>query len=190
MTTALDAIAWSLARGTGLVALVMLTISLAVGIAVRNRVTVPGQPRFVLTHVHRNASLIGVALVAVHLVTLMANSYAGVSLVDTVIPFAMAENTFANGLGTLAVDILLLVSVTGLLRSRMNQRTWKAVHATSYLLWPIALLHGIGAGTDAQEGWYVAVTAACAAVVCGAAMWRLLTPARTARSATARLRAG
>ena len=59
----------------------------------------------------------------------------------------------AIGLGTLAVDLLLLVVVTSLLRERLPHRLWKAVHLTSYLLWPLAFVHGITAGTDLGGGW-------------------------------------
>ena len=60
---------------------------------------------------------------------------------------------FAIGLGTLAVDLLLLVVVTSLLRNHLPLRLWKAVHLTSYLLWPLAFVHGITAGTDLGGGW-------------------------------------
>ena len=68
-------------------------------------------------------------------------------------PFVVGYRPFAIGLGTLAVDLLLLVIVTSLLRNHLPTRLWKAVHLTSYLLWPLAFVHGITAGTDLGGGW-------------------------------------
>ena len=63
--------------------------------------------------------------------------------------------------------------VTSLIRRRIGHRTWQAVHLTSWLAWPIAVLHGLGTGSDTQAGWGQIVYVACAAVVLVACWCRL-----------------
>lgn len=83
--------------------------------------------------------------------SLFFDSYAQLRLVDLVIPFLGAAKPLWLGLGTVAVDLLAVITVVSLLRHRVGPRVFKAVHFGTYLLWPIALVHAIGTGTDAFD---------------------------------------
>jgi hypothetical protein len=63
------------------------------------------------------------------------------------------------GFGAVAFDLLLAVLVTSLLRTRIGPRTWRAVHWAGYACWPIALVHGLGTGTDGAARWVLARSA-------------------------------
>jgi methionine sulfoxide reductase heme-binding subunit len=168
MTSAL----WYLGRGTGLVTLVLLTIVVALGIATRSGRPAFGLPRFAVGAVHRNASLLAVALLGIHILTMLADPYAQLRLVDTVLPFAGTYRPFWLGLGTLAADLIVALVLTSLVRHRLGLRTWRAVHWFAYAAWPLAFLHGLGTGTDAAQLWLRGTALACAAAVLAAAVWR------------------
>ena len=68
---------------------------------------------------------------------------------------------------------MIALTVTSLLRSRMGYRTWRAVHWTAYACWPVALLHGLGTGTDTQVSWVLLLTLVCVAAVAALVAWRL-----------------
>jgi methionine sulfoxide reductase heme-binding subunit len=163
---------WYSARGTGLVTLLLLTVVVAVGIAVRSGQALPGLPRFAVAAVHRTAGLFAVVLLAVHVTTLLFDPYAQLSLLDVVVPFAGTYRPLWLGLGTVALDLLLAVVVTSLLRHRLGRRGWRAVHWVAYAAWPAALIHGLGTGTDSGQVWMRAVAALCALVVAAAVVWR------------------
>ncbi|RZT19361.1 ferric reductase like protein [Mycobacterium sp. BK558] len=164
---------WALGRGTGITALVFLTISQALGIATRSGRRVVALPRFAVADVHRFAALAGTGLVALHLTLLFFDPYAQLRLVDFVVPFLAAYRPVWLGLGTLAVDVLVVVTVSSLLRHRLGLRAFRAIHWVAYALWPVALVHALGSGTDAQRAWFLALAGGCAVVVAGALMWRL-----------------
>jgi predicted ferric reductase len=164
---------WAFGRGTGTVALVMFTVSLVVGILTRSGRTVPGLSRFAVADLHRTAALMGTLLVVAHVVSLYADPYAQLRLVDVVVPFLGANQPLWLGLGTVALDTLLVVTIVSLLRHRVGPRVFRAVHWATYALWPIAFLHGIENGSDAGTAWFVAVAVACAVTVAGAIAWRL-----------------
>ena len=69
-------------------------------------------------------------------------------LVDVVVPFVGAYRPFWLGLGALALDLLAALIVTSLLRARIGLRAWRAVHWVAYACWPVALVHGLGTGSD------------------------------------------
>ncbi len=164
--------AWYLARGTGVVSLVLLTIVVALGIATRSGRPAFGLPRFAVTGVHRNASLLSVLLLAIHVGTLLVDPYAHLKLVDVVLPFAGAYRPVWQGFGTLALDLVVALVVTSLLRHRLGLRAWRAVHWLAYAAWPFAFLHALGTGTDAGEAWLRGTAAVCAATVLAAVGWR------------------
>jgi len=169
MTAAL----WYLARGTGAVSLLLLTVVVALGVATRSGRPAFGLPRFAVTAVHRNASLLAVALLAIHVTTLLFDPYAQLRLVDLVLPFAGSYRPFWLGLGTLGVDLIVALVATSLLRHRLGVRAWRAVHWLAYAAWPVALLHGLGTGTDSHTLWLRVIAGTCAAAVAASVAWRL-----------------
>lgn len=164
---------WYTTRATGLVALVLLTISMALGVLASVRYERPGLPRFVTSGLHRNTSLLALAFTVAHIVTTLADTFAPVRLQDVVIPFISAYRPFWLGLGAIAFDLMLALAITSLFRSRMSYRWWQAVHMTSYLCWPVAVLHGLGTGSDTPVRWVLLLTLICVAVVTAVTGWRL-----------------
>ncbi len=163
---------WYLTRGTGTIALILLTLSVVFGVANIRRFHTPTVPRFVLDAVHRNVSLLAVAFVAVHIVTSVLDTFAPINLIDAVLPFVSAYRPLWLGLGTVAFDLLLAVAVTSVLRQRFGYRAWRLVHWAAYASWPVALLHGLGTGSDTKKGWMLAIVAACVIVMIAAVVSR------------------
>ena len=163
---------WYLGRGSGVVSLVLLTLVVALGIATRSGRPMPGLPRFAVAAVHRNASLLAVVFLGIHVTTLLADPYAQLKLVDLVLPFAGIYRPFWLGLGTVGLDLMAALVITSLARSRLGVRTWRAVHWLAYATWPVAILHSLGTGTDAGRSWMLALAALSAAAVVLATIWR------------------
>ncbi len=165
---------WYLTRSTGAVALVLLTVSLALGVIDVRRLQSPRWPRFVIDGLHRNASLLALVFLVIHILTSVLDSFAPVSLADAFIPFVGAYRPFWLGLGALSFDLILAVILTSLLRRRVGYRAWRATHWLVYASWPIALLHGFGTGSDVKSTWMLALSIGCLAVVLVAVSARVL----------------
>ncbi len=164
---------WYLGRGSGVVSLVLLSVVVALGIGARSGRTAFGLPRFAVNMLHRNAALLAVTLLVVHVVSLYFDPYAQLRFFDLVVPFAGEYRPFWLGLGTLAFDLVLALIATSLLRHRLGVRGWRIVHWLAYLCWPVALMHGLQTGTDAASWWLRTVLALCAAPVLAAVAWRV-----------------
>ena len=169
---------WYASRATGIVALLLLTAVLVLGIGVNRQGRLPGLPRFAVTDLHRNLSLLSVSFIAVHVFTAVLDTYVHIPLVSAVIPFASGYERFWLGLGAVSLDIMLAMIVTSLLRGRLNRVLWRAVHLLAYASWPIAFAHSIGSSKDLQQGWMLAVAVGCAMIVLAAVVWRLADAAR------------
>jgi methionine sulfoxide reductase heme-binding subunit len=164
---------WYLTRGTGTVALVLLTAVLVLGVLARGGRALPACPRFVTPALHRNLSLLAVFFLAIHILTAVADPYAPIRLVDAVVPFVSAYRSIWVGLGALAFDLLLALIGTSLVRERIGQRTWRVVHWAAYASWPVAVAHGLGTGTDASSTWLLALSVGSGIGVLGAVLWRI-----------------
>jgi predicted ferric reductase len=171
---------WALGRGTGVVALVMFTLSLVLGIVTRSGRPIPGLGRFGAADLHRSTALTGTALIVAHVISLFFDPYAQLKLVDAVVPFIGSFKPVWQGLGTLAFDLLGIVTVVSLLRHKVGPRVFKAVHWATYLLWPMSLAHALGNGTDAASSWMIGTAAICVGAVAAAVAWRL-TPSYAGR---------
>lgn len=167
-------VAWYLTRATGAVAMLLLTASVALGILDVGRYSSQRWPRFVLDALHRNVSLLAVVFLALHIITTVLDTFAHVSIVAAFIPFTSSYRPFWLGLGALACDLLLALVITSLLRRRLGFSAWRATHWLAYACWPIALLHGLGTGSDVKSAWMLLLSVACVLVVIAAVLTRLL----------------
>jgi sulfoxide reductase heme-binding subunit YedZ len=164
---------WYLTRGSGVVALLLLTASVALGVVNQVRWRNDALPRFALQDVHKNVSLLAVAVIGLHVITSVFDSFAPIGWRDVVLPFLSSYRPVWLGLGTLASDIFLAILITSLLRPRIDYRVWRFVHWLSYTCWPIALLHSLGTGSDVRTGWMQALAAASMFVVVVSVWWRI-----------------
>ncbi len=164
---------WYATRGTGVVALLLLTATVVLGIAGTARFESARWPRVMTAGLHRNLSLLAAAFVAVHVLTTVLDPFAPIGWTAAVVPFSASYRPLWLGLGAVAFDLLLAVLVTSLLRARLGYRAWRSVHWLAYGSWPVALWHGLGSGTDTRLTWLVALDAGCVAAVAAALWWRI-----------------
>lgn len=169
MTNAL----WYFGRGFGVSALVLFSLVVVLGIVTRAGRPLPGLPRVTVSTVHRTASLTALLFLGLHVTTLLLDPYAQLRAVDAVLPFLAEYRPLWQGLGTLALDLVVVLVASSLLRPRVGLRLWRVLHWTAYLCWPLAVGHALGIGTDNRSGWLLGVVAGCVLAVLVAVAWRL-----------------
>jgi methionine sulfoxide reductase heme-binding subunit len=164
---------WYASRATGVVSLLLLTGVVLLGVLVNRQGRLPGFPKFVVTGLHRNLSLLAVAFVAVHVLTAVADSYVSIQLTAIVIPFLSSYKPIWIGLGAVSLDIVLALIVTSLLRARMSRRMWRGLHWFSYVAWGSAVVHSLYSSTDLHHGLLLYTAIACWLAVAVAGAWRM-----------------
>jgi methionine sulfoxide reductase heme-binding subunit len=169
---------WYATRATGLVTLLLLTVSALLGILTAGRFSSQRWPRFLSQGLHRNVSLLVLVFLALHVGTTVVDTYTSIPLTAAFIPFASSYKTAWLSLGAVALDMLLALVATSLLRTRIGHRAWRRVHWLAYACWPVAVAHGLGIGTDRSATWVFVLTMGCAVAVLTVAAWRLVAAAR------------
>jgi len=176
---------WFVSRGSGLVLLVLFSAVVVLGVATRRGAALRS-PRFVTAELHRTLSLFAVGLLALHVITAIADPYVTIGWAATAVPFLSPYRTAAIGLGALAVDLAAAVLVTSVLRHRLGLRAWRAVHWLAYLAWPAAFAHALRAGGDLHTPWVAATTWGSAAAVAAAVTVRVAARRRPPRATRTR----
>jgi predicted ferric reductase len=165
---------WYATRATGLVTLLMLTASVLLGLLVAGRFSSQRWPRFLTQGLHRNISLLVLVFLVLHVGTTVLDTYTSIPLSAAFVPFASAYKTGWLSLGAVALDLLVALVVTSLVRNRLGYRTWRRLHWLAYACWPVAVAHGLGIGTDRSVTWVIALTLGCVGCVGVAAAWRIV----------------
>jgi sulfoxide reductase heme-binding subunit YedZ len=165
---------WYSTRGTGAVTLVLMTASVVLGVAGVRRFRLPGLPRFAVDALHRSVSLLALAFLTVHVLTSILDGFAPITLLNAVVPFGERYRPLWLGLGAVALDLMVALTVTSLMRRRMGYGAWRATHWLAYACWPIALVHGLGTGSDTRGRWMLTLTGVCILAVAGAVAVRLI----------------
>jgi methionine sulfoxide reductase heme-binding subunit len=157
----------------GVIAMVLLTLSVVLGVGISRRPRPRRLPRQAVRAAHQNLSLLAAVFLAVHIVTAVAGHFSGVGLASVVVPFAVSTGRVWMGLGTIGADLMIALTVTSLLRRRLGRRWWRAVHWLAYVCWPVALVHSAALSPDRRAGHLRELAAGCVLAVVLAAAWRL-----------------
>jgi predicted ferric reductase len=161
----------------------LVTLAVITGLQLSTRLVRIPAPAWV-TDVHRFLAGLAVVFLGVHLLGLVADTYVGFGLVDILVPFATKYQTTAVALGVIAMYLLVAIEITSLMMKRMSRRVWHGIHLSSYVLFPLATVHGITVGTDRHSFLLLASCLLGAAVVLFMTLVRILAP-RRARSSLA-----
>ena len=166
--------AWFAARAAGLVAYGLATASVAFGLAIS---TWSGRRPFgagAIYDIHRALALLTMVALGAHLLALALDQYARLGPLDLLVPFASWYRRAWTGVGVIAAYLAIAVYLSFYVRDRIGYRAWRALHYGTFLVFILATLHGLFAGTDSDTLWARLVYAAGTLVVGGLLAYRLL----------------
>lgn len=164
---------WYATRGLGAATLIVLTCTVVLGIVTATRWIGQSTPGFVTADLHRNLSMIALGLLAAHIITTVLDPFAHISVRDVIIPFGATYRPVWLGLGVVAAEIMVVVAATSMLRDRVGPRAWRLIHWIAYASWPVAVIHGLGTGSDARAPWLIGVVVSCVVAVVLALLTRI-----------------
>ena len=165
---------WYLNRGTGVVLLVVFTVTVVLGVLATGRSATPLWPRFVTQGLHRALAALSVPMLVAHVTSAVIDSFVDIRWWQAFVPFGATYMPLWMALGAISLDLLALVVATSLARARISHRVWFAVHLTTYAAWASAVVHGLFIGTDSSKGWMVAIYIACVSAVALAVLARVI----------------
>jgi methionine sulfoxide reductase heme-binding subunit len=166
---------WYAARAAGVVAYILLSTVVVLGVTMAGKKKLHRWPRFAVEDIHRFGGILVGTFVAIHVVTIAIDSWLPFSLVSIVVPFISKYKPIWVGLGIVAAELLVALAITNRLRNRsLPYRFWRRAHYLNFAVWGGATLHNLGSGTDRGTPWLLAIMAATIGLVVAAVIWRAL----------------
>jgi methionine sulfoxide reductase heme-binding subunit len=175
-------IAWLVARGAGLVAFGLLTLSVWLGLAMSTRLLGPKRQKSLLS-LHRTLAWTGLSMLVLHMGAVLLDPVLHFGVLSVLVPGAAAWRPAAIAMGVVAGWLSLALAASFNARRWIGQKGWRRLHYASFAAFWLALGHALLVGTDLR-GFGGPVTALLAA---GPVLWltfyRLLVPRATGRAA-------
>ena len=172
-----QAVTWDVARAGGLVAYLLITISVALGLALSMRWQRPKWPRLITNEMHSFVTLLSMVFVGVHVLAVWIDPFTRFGWRDIFVPFATSYRPLWMAVGIVGTYLLLAVWITTQLRSRIGYAWWRRLHTLTFAVYLLSTLHGLGTGTDTRQPWALALYAGSVFLVGTLLINRLLTPA-------------
>jgi sulfoxide reductase heme-binding subunit YedZ len=179
---------WFASQALGIVAIVLLGISVSLGLLMSTRIVKrPGLPAR-LKHFHEGATLVTLGLIGAHAGLLVFDSYLRPGLAGIVLPFALDYRPAFTGVGIIAGWLAVILGLSFYARRRIGVKTWRAMHRFTIAVYLLALAHVVGAGTHGRSAWMLALLAALTAPIVLVFTYRVL-PSVPRRARTAQRQA-
>jgi methionine sulfoxide reductase heme-binding subunit len=155
---------WLASRSAGVVAYLLLSGSVVLGLAMAARLT-PVKARADLRVLHERLALLALGATGAHGLLLLPDGWLRPGLHELVIPFTSTYRPVWTGLGICAAYLAAGLSLTYYARGRLGARRWRNAHRLIPVAWAMAAAHVIGAGSDAVSLWLQVVLALTIAAV-------------------------
>ena len=143
---------WYLSRDAGLLAYLLLFVSIAFGLILRTNQASTARRRVYL-ELHQFLAVLGLGFMALHILALLGDTYIGYTPAQLFVPSNLPYRPLATAIGIFGMYAFVLVMLVFVLRRRLGRKLWRVVHGGAILMFVLVLLHSITAGTDTAVPW-------------------------------------
>lgn len=144
---------WLASRSAGLVALAAVTFSVLIGLMMANGLPRKRGMKRKLLSVHESTALVGLVAIAVHGLTLLGDAFLHPTVSQIAIPFTIGYRPTFVGLGIIGGWLAAILGLSFYVRKTVGARLWRKLHRATVVVWVLAVIHTLGAGTDAGQVW-------------------------------------
>lgn len=147
---------WLVSRASGIVALVLVSLAVALGLAMAARLLPPRIKRSA-RRAHEQMAVVSLLAVVIHGVALLGDRWLRPNLLGISVPFVLSYRPAFTGIGVIAAYGMVLVGPTFYLRRRIGARVWRRLHRATVPVWVLAVIHTVGSGSDSRSLWLRAI---------------------------------
>lgn len=169
----LDSIIWAVERASGLTALVLLTLAVAVGLALSLHLQSPRWPRLVNSELHNYLTLLATVFVGVHVLAAWVDPYTRFGWAEILVPFVSHYRPGWVAFGIVALYLGIAIGISTRLRPRIGYAAWRRFHVLTLAVYALTVVHGVASGSDTRSAWAVAIYGSSLLLVGGLFILRL-----------------
>jgi|SRR5689334_6875153 ferric reductase like protein len=168
-----SAITWDVARAGGFTAFLLLTLSVALGLALSLKLQTPRWPRLINNELHNFVTVVTLVFIGVHILAVWLDPFTQFGLNEILVPFASHYRPIWMGLGIVAAYLALAIALSVYIRPRIGYAWWRRLHYLTFAVYALTLVHGVATGSDTRTWWGIAIYGGSALLVT-ALLWRRL----------------
>jgi sulfoxide reductase heme-binding subunit YedZ len=148
---------WLVSRASGIVALVLISVSVLIGLAMATKVLRGPRLKRACVRLHEHVALVALVAIALHGLALLGDHWLKPGLRGIAIPFALHYRSQFTGLGIIAGYLAVLLGPSFYVRRRIGARRWRRLHRATAIVWLLAVIHTLGSGSDGGTLWVRAI---------------------------------
>jgi hypothetical protein len=167
-------LSWEIARVGGLVAYLLATASVVLGLLLSLGVRSQRWPRFVTNELHRFLSVLTLIFVAVHTLAVLIDPFTAFTPAELLVPLVAHYRPLWIAMGIVSGYLAIAVWASEYVRGRIGYAWWRRFHYLSFGVFVLGALHGLGTGSDTREWWALALYGATIAAVLVLVGWRVV----------------
>lgn len=176
-------VTWDVARTSGIVAYVLLSLSVALGLALSLRWQTRRWPRLITNEMHGFLTVLSLVFIAVHGLAVWIDPFMKFGWTEIVVPMMSHYRPLWVAFGIVAAYLCVAIWISTQLRPHIGYTWWRRLHTLTFAVYVLATIHGIGTGSDTQTPWALGLYAGSGLLVGGLLVYRLLTPLGARRRA-------
>jgi sulfoxide reductase heme-binding subunit YedZ len=165
---------WYLSRTSAFLAYILLFINIVFGLGLKTKFLDKLSARWQSFDLHQFSALLAMAMITLHIFSLLGDQYMSPTLSDLLIPMSASYRPIWTALGILSFYVLIIIVLSSYLKRFIGQKIWRMIHMLSFVLFYVILYHGLRSGSDTQTWWaqlmYVSTGSAAAFLF----LWRFL----------------
>ena len=170
-------VTWNVARTGGFTAYILLTLAVAIGLALTMQLQSPSYwPRLINNELHNFVTLLSVVFVSIHILAVWVDPFTRFGWNEVFIPFVSHYRATWMALGIIALYLGIAIGISTWLRPLIGYSWWRRLHVLTLVVFGLVTLHGIATGSDTQTWWGLVIYGGSIALVGGLLCWRLLVP--------------
>lgn len=171
-------VTWTVARAGGFTAYILVTLSVALGLALSMHwQSARRWPRLVNSELHNFVTLLSLVFVVVHILAVWIDPFTRFGFAEVFIPFVSHYRPFWMAFGIIALYLGIAVALSTLIRPRIGYLWWRRLHLLTLVLFVLVTAHGIATGSDTRSWWGMLIYLGSVVLVGGLLCVRLLVPA-------------
>jgi hypothetical protein len=160
-----SAITWDTARAGGFVAYILVTVSIALGLALSLRWYSRSWPRWATTDLHRHITLLALIFTGIHSLAIFLDPFMAFTPAEVLVPLMSHYRPIWTALGIVAAYLLLAIWLSERIQKQVGYAWWRRLHYLTFGIWGLATIHGLTTGTDTRTGWALLIYGGSALLV-------------------------
>lgn len=165
---------WEIARVGGMLAYVLATGSVVLGLLLSLKAYSTNWPRFITNELHRFVTILTLVFIGIHTLAVFLDPFTAFTPAEVLVPFQAHYRPLWIALGIVSGYLAIAVWASEYLRKRIGYAWWRRFHYLAFAVFLMGAAHGLGTGSDSQTWWGLAIYAVTIGSVALLIAWRVV----------------